>query len=182
MEKEHDRKPVRLKRFDYSQNRVYFITICTLDKKCILSDIVPPIQAEPLSRDGFMPKVELTEIGKIVEKYILSINNAKSVAVSKYVIMPNHIHLLLTVNNYIGGPDITHGISQNNSANKRANDTIPHVISTFKRFCNREIGENIFQRSYYDHIIRNNEDYDETVKYIYYNPRRWYLKYRIPKR
>ena len=182
MEKEHNRKPVRLKRFDYSQNRVYFITICTLDKKCILSDIVPPIQAEPLSRDGFMPKVELTEIGKIVEKYILSINNAKSVAVSKYVIMPNHIHLLLTVNNYIGGPDITHGISQNNSANKRANDTIPHVISTFKRFCNREIGENIFQRSYYDHIIRINEDYDETVKYIYYNPRRWYLKYRIPKR
>jgi REP element-mobilizing transposase RayT len=96
--------------------------------------------------------------------------------------MPNHIHLLLAVKNHIDDMDIAQGKIQDNSAIKRANDTIPHVISTFKRFCNREIGENIFQRSYYDHIIRNIQDYDETVKYIYYNPRRWYLKYRIPKR
>jgi REP element-mobilizing transposase RayT len=137
------------------------------------------MKTEQLSRDGFMPEVELTEIGKIVEKYILSINNADGVIVSKYVIMPNHIHLLLAVKNHIDDMDIAQGKIQDNSAIKRANDTIPHVISTFKRFCNREIGENIFQRSYYDHIIRNIQDYDETVKYIYYNPRRWYLKYRI---
>ena len=179
MEKDHNRKPTRLKRFDYSQNRVYFLTICTLNKSCILSDIVPPPKIERLSRDGFMPVVELSKIGKIVEKYIDSINNVDGVIVDKYVIMPNHIHLILAVKNSDTGEDADLNVS---SAIKRANDTVPHIVSTFKRFCNKKIGENIFQRSYYDHIIRNTQDYEETVRYILHNPRRWYLKYRIPKR
>ena len=54
------------------------------------------------------------------------------------------------------------------------NEMIPHIVSTFKRFCNKELGENIFQRSYYDHAIRNSQDYDEHVKYIFENPINWY--------
>ena len=54
-----------------------------------------------------------------------------------------------------------------------ANEMIPHIISTFKRFCAKEIGENIFQRGYFDHIIRNREDYEKHVKYIYENPIKW---------
>ena len=49
-----------------------------------------------------------------------------------------------------------------------------HIVSTFKRFCNKEIGENIFQRGYMEHIIRDREDYETRVKYIYENPMRRY--------
>lgn len=46
------------------------------------------------------------------------------------------------------------------------NEILPHIVSTFKRFCNKEIGHNIFQRSFSDHVIRNNDDYKEHIKYI----------------
>ena len=56
------------------------------------------------------------------------------------------------------------------------NKMIPHIVSTFKRLCNKEIGENIFQRSYMDHIIRDKDDYDTKCKYIYENPKRRYFE------
>ena len=56
------------------------------------------------------------------------------------------------------------------------NETLPHIVSTFKRFCNREIGNNIFQRGYMEHIIRNREDYEKHLKYIHENPIRWYYE------
>jgi hypothetical protein len=55
------------------------------------------------------------------------------------------------------------------------NMTVPRIISAFKRMCNKEIGENIFQRAYYDHIIRNYEDYRKHKNYILENPRHWHL-------
>lgn len=184
-----DRKTPRYKYFDYSGNRCYFLTICTKDKKCILSDIVDdPEQHYTIngidvstSRDGFMPKVKLTHIGEIVDKYILSINNVEGVIVDKYVIMPNHIHLILAIKNDESVVSAERDLNGHSLAINRANEKIPHIVSTFKRFCNKEIGENIFQRSYYDHIIRNIDDYNDTVRYILHNPRRWYLKYKIPK-
>ena len=54
------------------------------------------------------------------------------------------------------------------------NEMLPHIVSTFKRFCNKEIGNNIFQRGYIEHIVRDRDDYEEHVKYIYENPIRWY--------
>lgn len=54
------------------------------------------------------------------------------------------------------------------------NEMLPHIISTLKRFCHREIGEKIFQRGYMEHIIRDREDYETRRKYIYENPTRWY--------
>lgn len=51
---------------------------------------------------------------------------------------------------------------------------VSRFVSTFKRFCNKEYGSNVWQHSFYDHVIRNKQDYDETVKYIYENPMKWY--------
>ena len=51
---------------------------------------------------------------------------------------------------------------------------VSHFVSTFKRFCNKEYGENIWQRNFNDHIIRNREDYEEHLRYIYENPMSWY--------
>lgn len=77
------RKPNRLTDYDYSQNGAYFITICTQDRKPILSTIVG---------DGFpVPKL----CGQIAEKYIRNVPE-----IEKYVIMPDHIHMIIRLNDY----------------------------------------------------------------------------------
>jgi len=88
------------------------------------------------------------------------------IRVEKFAVMPNHIHLLLIVE-----------MDQNGTsrAPSPTNALIPHFISTFKRFCNREIGENVFQRSYHDHVIRNQQDYLKIWEYIDNNPKQWEL-------
>jgi len=153
------RKPIRHKHHDYNSVGAYFITICTKERRCTLSRIVGT--GVP---DG--PYVELTECGKIANKYIEQLNDYyKDVIVEKYVIMPNHIHLLLRIP-YIkdsGGPSRTPVPTVQNSI-------ISRFISAFKRFCNKEYGENVWQARSYDHIIRNGYDYDEIMAYIDKNP------------
>ncbi len=169
MEKEFPkRKAVRLDKYDYSKAGAYFLTICTKDKKPMLSTISVG--------DGALdaPKTQLTRIGEIVEKYILSTNKIKNVSVKHYVIMPNHIHLIILIK-----PTIKENIEDvdnigTSKAPSPTNEMIPHIVSTFKRFCNKEIGDNIFQRTYYDHIIRDKEDYETRARYIYENPKRWF--------
>ena len=87
-----------------------------------------------------------------------------NITVDKYVIMPNHIHLLLRVeeSGRSGTPVPTN-----------ANSIIVRFVSTLKRFCNKACGENIWQSRYYDHIIRNEQDYDEIWQYIENNPAKW---------
>ena len=140
----------------------YFVTICTQDRRCILSDI--SVGAGAL--DG--PKLALTESGRIVEKYILSSNRIDGLHVDKYFIMPNHIHMLLRIEGLfereVCGPS---------RAPAPTNAVIPHAISTLKRFVNADLGQNIFQRSYYEHSIRGEADYRKIWDYIDTNPARW---------
>jgi REP element-mobilizing transposase RayT len=143
---------------------MYFITICTEEKRKILSNFVCN---ENNVRDGVpdIPKNILTNYGKIVDKYINEINKLGKVNIIKYVIMPNHIHMIVEI-------DCEGGMSGTPS---RTNETIPYIVSTLKRFVNKEIGENIFHRSYHDHIIRNEQDYQHIWNYIDNNPLKWEL-------
>ena len=156
-----NRKNNRLENFDYGQNGMYFITICTQNRRKILCEIVGGGALDA-------PKIKLSEIGKIAEKHILSTNNIPEITVDKYVIMPDHIHLLLWVRD----------INGTSKAPSPTNNLISHSISTLKRFINKDVGYNIFQRSYYDHVIRNQHDYDETWKYIDNNPINWIIKHK----
>ena len=91
------RKPTRLKEYDYSTPGAYFITICTKDKKKILSEIVG---------DGIydVPHIKLLPCGEIVDKYIQVMNERfEGAAVEKYIIMPNHIHLIIDIEGENGG-------------------------------------------------------------------------------
>ena len=162
------RKPTRLKNFDYSSAGAYFVTICTKDRKPILSDIIKPVGVGAFDD----PQIRLTETGKVVEKYLLSSENIHGVKINKYVIMPNHIHIII----FLRSGSYDNGSSEQFivPAPTPTNEMLPHVISTFKRFCNKELGNNIFQRGYYEHIIRDREDYATRVKYILENPLRWY--------
>ena len=69
--------------------------------------------------------------------------------------------------------------SRKDGASTPTNEMLPHIVSTFKRFCNKEIGNNIFQRGYIEHIVHDREDYETRIKYIYKNPIRWYYKGEI---
>ncbi len=145
----------RLKGYDYSQYGVYFVTVCSYQKQHIFSHIA-------VGRDDLgAPCTRLTPVGRVVEKYILSVNGAyENVSVDKYVIMPNHIHILLTIGAANGAP----GSSR---------PTVSQVISAFKRFTNKETGSKLWQGSFYDHIIRDENDYLTRWNYIDTNPARW---------
>ena len=151
-----NRKPTRLKDYNYSQNGAYFVAIYTHNEEKFLCDIVGGGAYDA-------PKIILSELGKIVEKYILSTNNIPELTVDKYVIMPNHIHLILFLQNQNG----------TSKALSPTNNIISHSVSTFKRFVNRDVGQNIFQRSFHDHIIRGENDYLKIWNYIDTNPQKW---------
>ena len=170
------RKPNRLKNYNYSQNGAYFITICTKDSKCILSQIVGDTSVEENSvGDGVLdvPIIKLTKYGKIVNDRIIEMNSIyKNVSVEKYVIMPNHVHLLIVIDNYNEGE--YDGTSRTPSPT-RQNSVISSFNSTLKRYTNKQIGYNIWQRSFHDHIIRNKDDYLTRWQYIDENPKKWLI-------
>ena len=155
-----NRKPTRLPDFSYNTPGAYFITICTIQRKNLLSRIVGGGALDA-------PENRLTTAGAIVEKYIRSAQSMAGIHVDKYVIMPNHIHLILFVDDT--------AYSGTSRAPSPTNAKIPHFVSALKRFCNRDIGENIFQRSYHDHIIRGEADYLKIWEYIDNNPKKWEL-------
>ena len=146
----------------------YFITICTQDRKRILSEIIKPVGGGAFDD----PKIRLTAIGKTVEKYLLSSENISGVTTDQYIIMPDHIHAIIFLD-----PDQYNKRQDGSSkAPTPTNEMLPHIVSAFKRFCGKALGDNIFQRGYMDHIIRDKADYETRRKYIYENPMRWYYK------
>ncbi len=163
MDKEKEfpkRKPTRLKKFDYNTTGAYFVTICTENRRKILSRIVGvDVLGDPNN-------IELLPHGKIADKYINQLNEFYAhINVVQHVIMPNHIHILLFVHDD-GSP--------RTSTPTKQTSAVSHFVSTFKRFSNKEYGGNVWQRGFNDHIIRNRDDYEEHVKYIYENPIRWH--------
>ena len=159
MEKPY-RTPNRLKDYDYSQPGAFFVTICTQGRRAILSKI---LVGTPLPGCPPEPRTELLRHGEIADKYIRQLNSFyEHLSVDKYVIMPDHIHFLITI----------HEGSANTPVRTSA---IAQFVGTFKRFCNKEYGENIWQSRYYDHVIRNQADYNEIWEYIENNPRKWFL-------
>ena len=160
------RKPTRMHNFDYNSKGAYFITICTQDRKQILSKIAKSYDQSVGDGAHDIAKTVLSHYGKIVEKYILSTENIKGVEIDSYIIMPNHIHMIIIIRGNI----ISNGMSK---APSPTNAMLSHIVSALKRFCNKEIGHNIFQRSFHDHIIRNISDYNRIAKYIYENPLLW---------
>ncbi len=147
------RKSTRLKDYDYSTSGAYFITICTRKKEKVLSQIVG-------DDAHIVPQNILSEIGLVCDKYINNINlKYENVTLDKYVIMPNHIHLLISL----------HGTMKASSPTKN----IETIIRSFKTMVTKEIRHSIWQRSYHDHIIRDERDYDKIWNYIDTNVARW---------
>ena len=149
-----NRRHLRLNNYDYSNNGAYFITVCTQGRRNILSRIIVGEGFHPL------PVIELSEIGKEIENTTNFINeNYNNVFIDKYVIMPNHIHLIIFL-----GYENTGG---------HGNPPLQKIVGQLKSFTTKKYGKILWQRSYYDHIIRNENEYAEIWNYIDSNPYKW---------
>ncbi len=141
---------MRLPEYQYNRNGAYFITICTKKHMHCLSRIV--------GADAHIgPRTELTAWGSVVETYLLRIPG-----IDTYVIMPNHVHMIVQIESE-DGPMWASAPTQSVSAR----------IRSFKTLVSKQIGTSIWQRSFYDHVIRNEEDYLHIWQYIDNNPAKW---------
>ena len=152
-----NRKPIRIEGYDYSTPGAYFITVCTANREKIFWNSV----GADIIRPQNMP---LSPIGKIVEQGILQMaDHYENVTVDKYCVMPDHVHLILRIETDIDGRMISA-------------PTVSTVIGSLKRWISKQVGNPIWQKSFYDHAIRNQQDYDEIWEYIENNPITYALK------
>ena len=161
------RKHIRLKNYDYSQNGVYFVTICTEERRNILSEILCPVGPDAL----IGPQVRLSGIGHVVENHLLRTETAyPSVKIEHYVIMPNHIHILMTLGN---GPMGASGPTDGMLTGNPRKPSVPQIVRALKGLVTRELGRSVWQTGYYAHIIRDDNDLLIHWQYIDQNPARW---------
>ena len=135
------RKSNRLEGYDYASCGCYFITFCTKEKACVLWN------REQGCLSGW---------GSVTENTILEIpQHYSGIKVEHYVVMPNHVHLLLLLENDAVG--------------------IPTVINQLKGAITKRIGTPIWQKLYHDRIVRNDTEYTKIWNYIEMNPMKWEL-------
>lgn len=150
------RRSIRIANYNYSLPGMYFITICTANREKIFWNNRRGDLRSPAS-------VPLSEIGKIVNDEVHKLNSIyTAVHIDKYCIMPDHIHMILI-------------ISTDADGRTQFAPTISRVIKQFKGSITKQIGSSIWQKSFYEHTIRNQQDYDEIWEYIENNPAKYAL-------
>ena len=148
------RKRNRLTEYDYSTPNAYFITVCTQKRKNLFWEDVGAAIGRP-------ENVLLTEIGMMAKQAVLDIpKHYPTVTVNNAVIMPNHIHLLLRIKADTDGRPMTA-------------PTISMIINQTKGIISKKAGFSVWQKGFYDHIIRGNQDYMDIWNYIEENPGKW---------
>ena len=151
-----NRKTIRLADYNYSTPGAYFITICTANREKLFWSDRRGELCSPVN-------VPLSDIGIIVNNEIQKLNSVyDAIRVDKYCIMPDHIHLIISINT-------------DESGRTQFAPTISRVIKQFKGSITKKVGQPIWQKSFYDHGIRNQQDYNEIWQYIENNPRKYAL-------
>ena len=147
------RKHIRLPNYDYSQNGYYFVTVCTHMRRPIFVDAVKSLVEQ--------------KINQIPEYY-------PTVSIDYFVIMKNHIHAIIIINNNVGAEsysarnDESIGPIKNRPLQKHIG--LPTIIRSFKSWVQREMCVQIWQRGYYEHVIRNEKALNKIREYIMNNP------------
>ena len=148
------RRKNRLREYCYSQSGAYFITICTKNREKLF-------WANKMSDISGIEDISLSSVGIVVEQVIKSIpTHYPAVHVDHFVIMPDHVHLLLHIQTDSDGRPMTC-------------PTISTIIQQIKGIVSKRIGFPLWQKGFYDHIIRGEKDYLEIWEYIDNNPAKW---------
>lgn len=148
------RKQNRLKEYDYSTVNAYFITICTQNRRNLFwADTNKPADSPE--------QIQLTKLGRCVAQVIREIpEHYPVITVDHWVVMPNHIHLLLQIHTDAEGQPM-------------AAPTISNVINQTKGAVSKKAGFSVWQKGFYDHVVRGAQDYREIWNYIEGNPGKW---------
>ena len=156
----HHRRSIRLKGYDYSQAGLYFITICTRDRLCLFGTI---------ENEGMI----LNDAGRLAEHCWMEIpEHYPETQLHEYVIMPNHIHGIAGVQN------VEPLLPRQNKYQKIIPRSIGAIIRGFKIGVTKWFRQNttirtVWQRNFYEHIIRDYESYLKIAEYIHTNPVKW---------
>ena len=159
------RKNPRLEGYDYSKGGGFFVTVCTKERRNILSEIC---RGDPCGR----PQIKLTELGEVAEKVLKSLEEKYDIILDEYVIMPDHVHFLIFI--------------KSERATARVAPTLGKIVGAYKsivanewrKVCNNrnESCDKLWQRNYYEHIIRNRQDFEEIKRYIFNNPEKRFFE------
>ena len=182
----HNRHSIRLKGYDYSQAGMYFVTICAKNRECLFGEII-------------REEMILSELGRIVQKCWKEIRtHYQNIELDEFVVMPNHVHgVIFIMGNGFGDVGATLVVAQNRagaSPAPAANNemragaspapTLGNIIGAFKSMVfnqhlkyiqinNLDVSAKVWQRNYYEHIIRNENSLEKIRNYIYNNPGGW---------
>ena len=175
----HHRRSIRLKGYDYSKEGAYFITICTQNRECLFGKVT----------NGEMI---LNEAGEMIKKWWLELQNKFiNFELDKFVIMPNHFHGIIVIQNknppvgapLVGAQSSSQGQPQGHAPT--AGKNVGQFIGAFKSLTTNEyirgvksgkyppFEKRIWQRNYHEHIIRNEKSYEKIYNYIKHNPEKW---------
>jgi putative transposase len=147
------RKQLRLSGFDYSTVGAYFVTICTRNRQLLLGEVV----------DGELTLNVMGEAVKVAWNDIP--NHFTGVALDAFVIMPNNVHGILLLTDIVGAEACP--------ARCGHARTLPMIVGSFKSTASRQIGNRIWQRSYWERVLRNEDELNRCRAYIDKNPLRW---------
>ena len=174
------RKLLRLQGYNYGRAGYYFVTICTaIRRENILAEILPKLQtvgAAALGGPSPIPAglgssdnldISLTPAGEIVKQYIENVNHVYNghAGIDCYTIMPDHIHMVVWICNLGDGPPRAAAPTV----------TLPGIVNAIKGLSSKKIEYPIWQRGYYEHIIRGEADLQSIRQYIPDNPLKWIL-------
>jgi putative transposase len=170
----HHRRSIRLKEYDYSQAGAYFITICVKDKSCLFGNILDD-------------KMILNDAGAMVDKWWQKIpEKFPDIELDEYQIMPNHFHaIVVNTGNLASTGTVNNLPGEENTLGEHTGSPLFSVVRWFKTMSTNEYIRNVksnnwptfngklFQRNYWEHIIRGEQSYNNIADYIRNNPAKW---------
>ncbi|MCJ7459093.1 MAG: transposase [candidate division Zixibacteria bacterium] len=171
----HHRRSIRLKEYDYSQAGGYFVTICTDGGEFLFGDVVNE-------------EMELNERGIIVKReWLKTAELRKDIILDEYIIMPNHFHgVILIIDDGRGTARRAPTVER---FSRPVANSFPTIVRSFKSAVTNRInqirgtpGASVWQRNYYEHVIRNEDKLFKIRQYIQNNPLKWHLDRENPER
>lgn len=163
------RRSVRLHGFDYAQTGRYFITICAFEKLCLFGRI---------ENEMFVP----SPLGSIARRCWLAIpSHFSHVLTDAFVIMPNHMHGILLITGGHGNAVPLQGL-QREAFQAPVSGSIPTIVRSFKAAATRDARVyvkqpdlKLWQRGYFERVLRNDKEFSYAARYVLENPQRWHL-------